>query len=79
MVMLPRRLVSDMDHAFINSIWRKLFKLRMSTFYHPKMDGQNEVLNLSLEQYLEFVHHQPSLWFNFLPLVEWKRSSLYEF
>jgi hypothetical protein len=43
----------------------------MSTAYYPETDGQTEVLNRSLEQYLRaFVHHKPSLWLTFLPLAE---------
>jgi hypothetical protein len=78
---LPRSLVSDRDSVFISHFWRELFKLsgtklRMSTAYHPESDGQTEVLNRSLEQYLRaFVHHKPSLWFNYLPLAEWSYNT----
>jgi transposase InsO family protein len=73
---MPRSLVSDRDPIFISQFWRELFKLsgtqlRMSTAYHPETDGQTEVLNRSMEQYLRaFVHHKPSLWLTFLPLAE---------
>jgi hypothetical protein len=73
---MPRSLVSDRDPVFISKFWCELFKLsdtqlRMSTTYHPETDGQTEVLNRSLEQYLcAFLHHKPSLWFTYLPLVE---------
>ena len=73
----PKSLVSDRDPVFMSNFWRTLFKLsgtklHMSTAYHPQSDGQTEVLNRTLEQYLRaFVHHQPSLWGKYLSLAEW--------
>ena len=72
----PRSLISDRDPIFISKFWRELFKLsgtklRMSTAYHPQTNGQTEVLNKTLEQYLRaYVHRQPAHWFRFLSLAE---------
>ncbi|WVZ23294.1 hypothetical protein V8G54_001838 [Vigna mungo] len=74
---LPYNLISDRDPIFLSHFWQELFrlsgtKLRMSTVYHPQTDGQTEVTNKVLQQYLRcFVHHKPSLWGKFLSWVEW--------
>ena len=77
----PQSLVSDRDPIFISGFWHELFrlsdtKLRMSTAYHLQKDGQMEVLNRTLEQYLRaYVHHQPSQWFGFLLLAKWSYNT----
>ena len=77
----PRSLISDRDALFLSSFWRELFKLsgtklRMSTAYHPQSDGQTEVVNRVLEQYLRsFVHHKPHHWSRFLSLAEWSYNT----
>lgn len=77
----PRSIVSDRDPLFISALWRELFrlsgtKLRMSTTYHPQTDGQMEVLNRVLKQYLRsFVHDRPSQWFKYLALAEWSYNT----
>lgn len=78
---IPRSLISDRDPLFISKFWRELFslcgtKLRMSTAYHPESDGQTEVFNRVLEQYLRsFVHNKPSQWSKFLSLAEWSYNT----
>lgn len=73
----PHSIVSDRDPVFLSSFWRELFQLsgtflRMSTAYHPQIDGQTEVMNRVLEQYLRsFVHSQLTNWFRYLALTEW--------
>lgn len=50
----------------------------MSTTYHPQSDGQLEVLNRVVEQYLcSFVHDKPTKWSRFLSLAEWCYNTSY--
>ncbi|KAJ0970323.1 hypothetical protein J5N97_023200 [Dioscorea zingiberensis] len=74
---VPSHIVSDRDPIFMSSFWRELFKLQgtvlaMSSAYHPQTDGQTEVLNRYLEDYLRcFVADQPRQWLRYLPWAEW--------
>nr|KYP43739.1 Retrotransposable element Tf2 [Cajanus cajan] len=78
---VPRSLVFDHDHIFIRKFWRELFKvcstkLCMSTSYHPESDGQTDVLNHVLEQYLRsFIHTHLAQWSHFLSLAEWSYNT----
>lgn len=54
---MPQSLVSDHDPLFVSRFWQELFKLsgtklRMSSVYHPQSNGQIEVLNRAIENYL---------------------------
>jgi hypothetical protein len=56
----PTSIVSDRDPVFTGHVWRDLFqmagiKLRMSTAFHPQMDGQSEVVNKVIAMYLRCV------------------------
>lgn len=50
----------------------------MSYVYHPQTDGQTEVVNRSLEQYLRtFVSDRPHVWTDWLHLLEYWFNSNY--
>ena len=72
----PLGIVSDRDPIFLSNFWKQLMlhggtKLHHSSAYHPQSDGQTEVVNRCLEQYLRaFASHQPSVWQKYLSLAE---------
>jgi len=54
---LPEEIVSDKGPQFASKFWRRLFELlgvdiRLSSVFHPETDGQTELTNQTLEQYL---------------------------
>ena len=63
---MPKTIVSDGGSILTAHFWQELFKLQgtelaMSSAYHPQSNGQTEVVNRSLEQYLRaFVGDKPS-------------------
>ncbi|RVW17875.1 Transposon Ty3-I Gag-Pol polyprotein [Vitis vinifera] len=80
---LPKSIISDRDAIFISHFWREFFKmsgteLHMSSAYHPQTDGQSEVVNRCIEQYLRyFVSQQPRKWSSFLPWAEFWYNTTY--
>jgi hypothetical protein len=74
---MPSFIVSDRDPLFTSLFWKELFKLhgtklKFSSPYHPQTDGQTEIVNKCVEQYLWcFSGDKSKEWSCWLPLAEW--------
>jgi hypothetical protein len=54
---LSKNIINDRDNRFIGTFWRELFRLvgtelTPSTNYHPRTNGQTEIVNKWIEAYL---------------------------
>lgn len=73
---LPRSIVSDRGPQFVSEFWKHLtrrlgIQSLLSTAYHPETDGQTEIANSFLEQYLRSqVSYLQDDWVRWLPLAE---------
>lgn len=74
---IPTAMVSDRDPIFLSNFLKEFFtlqgtQLKMSSTYHPQSNGQTEVVNLCLEQYLRCLCSQhPKTWEQHLPWAEY--------
>ena len=74
---LPLSIVSNRDKVFTSQLWQELFRLasvtlKMSSAYHPQMDGQMEHANQCMEMFLRcFVSAYPAKWLDWIYLAEY--------
>ena len=65
---LPESIISDRGPQFAARLMRKLngmlgIESKLSTAFHPQIDGQTERVNQELEQYLRmFIDHRQEQW-----------------
>ena len=72
----PKGIVSDRDSRITSKFWAEvcsysLIKRRLSTAFHPQTDGQTEILNRILENYLRaYTSLEQMNWAKLLPSAE---------
>jgi hypothetical protein len=72
----PLSIVSDRGSQFVSTFWKQFskrlgIKLKHSSAFHPQTDGQTEIANAFMEQYLRgFVNFLQDDWLDWLPLAE---------
>lgn len=77
----PRSIVSDRGSQFVNHFWQRLCqrigtKPKLSTAFHPETDGQTEIANQLLKQYLRtYINYEQDNWVELLPLAEFEANS----
>ena len=57
---LPDDIISDRGFQFVSKFWQSLFKIlqveiKLSSAFHPQIDGQTEWINQVLKQYLHCI------------------------
>ena len=78
---LPTELVTDRDTRFTLAFFRRLMekwevKHKMSTSFHPQADGQIEVMNRTLEDYLRaFTRDGQDRWDEMLTMAEFAMNN----
>jgi hypothetical protein len=78
---LPSEILSDRDSQFTSGFWNELMlhlgiKLKLSTSFRPQTDGQTEIVNQVIEQYLRhFCNFQQDDWVELLPLAEYAHNT----
>src|SRR6266581_1078802 len=76
----PLPIISNHGPQFVaqvtQELWRKLgIKQKLSTAFHPQMDGESEQVNQEIEQYLCICgNFQQDDWATLLPIIEFTHN-----
>jgi hypothetical protein len=79
----PSAITSDRDSRITSTYWAELckhalIKRRISTAFHPQTDGQTEILNRIVENYLRaFTNLESMNWANLLPTAAYSYNNSY--
>jgi hypothetical protein len=77
----PAEVISDRGAQFTSHWWKRLCERigthpKLSSSHHPETDGQTEIANAALKQYLRaFVHYDQANWAELLPFAEFQANS----
>src|SRR5437588_81945 len=77
----PKAIISDRGPQFAaqvtQELWRKLgIKQKLSTAFHPQMDGESEQVNQEIEQYLRICgNFQQNNWASLLPIIKFAHNA----
>ena len=80
---IPRSIVSNRGKNFMGHFWQEIHKLQgtklnFTSEYHPESDGQSEVVNKRLGNYLHcFASTKPTSWCSWLPWTEFCYNTSY--
>jgi hypothetical protein len=72
---LPKEIISDRDKLSVSNFWQALHKLtgvklKLSSVYHPQMDGSSERSNKTINQCIRYhVHRNEKGWVRALPCI----------
>jgi hypothetical protein len=74
---LPTSIVSDRDPVFLSKFWKEMFSIQgvnllYSLAYHPQTNGQANIVNKYVENYLRcMTGDNPNQWARWLSLAKW--------
>ncbi|CAJ2506499.1 Uu.00g006290.m01.CDS01 [Anthostomella pinea] len=77
----PEFITSDRGSQFVSQFWQRLAerlgsRLKPSSAYHPSTNGQTEIMNAVLEQYLRiYISLNQDDWVDHLPLAEFASNN----
>ena len=80
---IPKSIVSDRSNIFMGTFWKEIHKLQgtklnFTSAYHLESDGQSEVVNKRLGNYLRcFSSTKPASWHSWLPWAEFCYNTSY--